>query len=122
MKELKVKIWDVHNYTCINCCTINRELTEVIYEDELEYNAKVQSLFNALNITHLLNNAVTCITIYKNITVAFKELLKNIDAYKKYKQEIEAVKIFLWGIKLTIEDYPEGQLQFFTKNLNEDEK
>lgn len=120
MNELKVKIWDAHEYICANCDAVNKVTTEVIYADELEYNPRVKALLDSLNLSYLFNKKHICISIYKNINSAFKELVNNTEAYKKYKQEIETVKIFLWGIRLTIEEYPEGQIQFITPTKSEE--
>jgi len=120
MNKLKVEIWDAHEYICVNCCTLNKVPTETIYADELDYNPKVKALLDSLNLTYLFTKKHICINIYKNINSAFKELVNNTKAYRKYKQEIEAVKIFLWGIRLTIEDYPEGQIQFITPTKSEE--
>jgi hypothetical protein len=109
---MNVKIWDIYEFTCSNCCCINKEPIEIVYEDEIESKPNVIFLLAELSLTQITNNDHQCISVYKKILNAFKELINNADAYEEFKSEIENVKTFLWGIKLAIENYPEGKICF----------
>lgn len=109
---MNVKIWDVYEFTCSNCCHTNKELINIVYEDEIESRPNVVFLLAELSLAQIITTDYQCITVYKRILTAFKELVNNANAYEEFKSEIENVKTFLWGIKLAIEDCPEGKICF----------
>lgn len=109
---MNVKIWDIYEFTCSNCCHTNKEPIDLIYEDDIESRPNVIFLLAELSLAQVTTNEHQCITVYKRILTAVKELNNNTDAYEEFKSEIENVKTFLWGIKLAIEEYPEGKICF----------
>ncbi len=112
MSTLKVIIHDLESFTCSNCHHDNVFPTELVYEDELELLPQTATLIAELGLKQVFSTDNTCISIYKRINTAFRELINNTEAYEIPENIIENVKMFLWAIRLSIEEYPEGKISF----------
>lgn len=116
MARLKVFIYGSIDFECQHCKCINIQATELIYDDHLTYRKGFRKIISNLNLDQIINKELTyCRNVHPVISTAHRELIKNPDAYTDSIEAIEKIKIFLWGIRLTLEEYPYGFIKFVTE-------
>jgi hypothetical protein len=112
---IKVVVNDVIANTCTKCGNIDNIVEkENVYNDE--YVTSNFRLLNELGLKNLIPTTESKVfeanLIIDQINNALKELNVNRDAYSDLQKFIHPTTVFLWGLRITLEEYPNSIVKF----------